>query len=355
VLGYEIYANENNGQYQLVGTRGPNGTSFKHGNLNIDSNYCYFVKAISNGTQKPSFSNFTCVDIVYPDRPDFAYLSSVSILDDRAVEMTAFHSGGVNMKYKFEKYDPNFEQFFEIATVTYLPLMGDEVYMVDQQNAPVNRAFQYRVSLIDSCNVEYISSNISRNIDLNAVSNSDVKSNAIFWNKYTGWDGNVSHYNLYRVQRGDEPITPFQILPAWTTSYEDNVAPFIDEFGEFCYYIEAVENLNSLGFSKSSWSRERCASQDPIFWIPNAIVYGGVNQIFQPVGGFLNIENYSMNIFNRWGQEIWTTDDFEVGWDGTYKGNVVPQGVYFYYIRYQGGDGTVFEQRGDVYFINDEK
>lgn len=354
VLGYEIYGRENGGSWQLLGTRGPNGPQFTIGDLNIDSQYCFFVKALSSGAQKPSFSNTTCVNIEYPERPEFAYLSRVSILDDRAVEMTAHHSGGVNMKYRFERYDDAFQQFFEIETVTYLPFMGDEVYMQDQQSAPVNKPYQYRVSLIDSCNVNYINSNVSRNIDINSVANSNIKQNAIFWNKYTGWDGNVSHYNLYRVQRGEEPLSSFITLQPWVTAYDDLVEPFIQEFGEFCYYIEAVENFNSFGFSRNSWSRETCASQNPIIWVPNAIVLGGVNTEFKPVGGFLNVENYSMNIFNRWGQEIFASDDIELGWQGEYKGSIVPQGVYFYYIRYQGGDGTVFEKRGDVYFINAE-
>ena len=354
VLGYEIYASENGAEYQLVGTRGPNGNSFSIAGLNIDSNYCFFVKALSNGLQKPSFSNFICVTIEYPERPEFAYLSRVSVLEDRAVELTAYHSGGVGMKYQFEKFDPDFQDFFPLGVVPHQPAMGDEVNYIDYLNAPVNSALRYRVSLIDSCGENYIDSQVGRNIKLNVVADSDAGTNNLVWNKYTGWNGDVLGYNIYRERRGEEPTNLIASVPSWVINYQDDVNAFIDVQGEFCYYIEAIENFNTFGFSMNSFSRQTCATQSPIFWVPNAIVFGGVNEEFKPVGGFLNIENYSLNIYNRWGQEIFSSDEFETGWKGTYEGSIVPQGVYFYYIRYQGGDGTVFEKRGDLYFINAE-
>jgi len=355
VFGYEILGSENGGPYQLVGTRGPNASTFTISNLEIDSNYCFFIKAISNGIQKDSHSNVTCVTIEYPERPDFAYLSNVSVLGDREISLTAYHSGGTSMKYFFEKYDPNFNDFFGIGTVVYDPLMGQDVEMIDFLNAPVNQSNRYRVSLIDSCGENYISSQESRNVLLNVVANSNNGTNNLVWNKYGVWEGNVEGYNIYRQKRGETPTNLIASVPQWRTDYIDDVNAFIDVQGEFCYFIEAIENPNSFGFAKNSISNSDCGTQKPIFWIPNAIVFGGVNQEFKPVGGFLNIENYSLIIFNRWGQEIFLSEDFDTGWRGIFKGSPVPQGVYFYYIRYQGGDGTVFEQRGDVYFINDSK
>ena len=352
VLGYEILASENGGQYQLVGTRGPNGTEFSIADLNIDAQYCFLVKAISNGIQKDSFTNSACIEIEYPERSDIAYISNVSVLDDRSIELTAFHAGGEGMKYDFQKYDPSFNDYFSIGTVTYDPLMGQDVQFIDNLNAPINSALRYRVGLIDSCDVAYLNSIDGRNVILRVVANSNESENNLVWTKYVNWDGDVQGYNIYRGNRGEAPSDLIATLPPWRTDYSDDVSEFINIQGEFCYYVEAVENFNSLGIAKNSFSNQECGTQKPIFWIPNAIVMGGVNEEFKPSGGFLNIENYSLLIYNRWGQEIFESTDFETGWKGFYQGEPVPQGVYFYYIRYQGGDGTVFEQRGDVYFIN---
>jgi gliding motility-associated-like protein len=57
--------------------------------------------------------------------------------------------------------------------------------------------------------------------------------------------------------------------------------------------------------------------------------------------------NYTMQIFTRWGELVFETDDVSKRWDGTYKGADCPAGVYLYVIgyvndyRYQAVKGTV--------------
>lgn len=40
-------------------------------------------------------------------------------------------------------------------------------------------------------------------------------------------------------------------------------------------------------------------------------------------------------IFDRWGELIFQSDDISKGWDGTYKGNLVQQGVYVWKVNYR--------------------
>ena len=56
-------------------------------------------------------------------------------------------------------------------------------------------------------------------------------------------------------------------------------------------------------------------------------------------------------IFNRWGQCLYTWTDWtdpKKGWDGTYKGKPVKDGVYFVRVKAKGGDGKEFDIRKDV-------
>jgi gliding motility-associated-like protein len=39
-----------------------------------------------------------------------------------------------------------------------------------------------------------------------------------------------------------------------------------------------------------------------------------------------------MRVYNRWGEEIFYSNNREVGWDGTYKGIPADMGVYYYTI-----------------------
>ncbi len=68
-----------------------------------------------------------------------------------------------------------------------------------------------------------------------------------------------------------------------------------------------------------------------IFYVPNAFTPDGdnFNGIFKPVfsGGY-NTQGYQFMIFNRWGELIYQTNVIEDGWDGTFKGQRVQEGVY---------------------------
>lgn len=85
----------------------------------------------------------------------------------------------------------------------------------------------------------------------------------------------------------------------------------------------------------------------PTGFTPNG---DGINDIFKIVNA--NVQRLmEFRVFNRWGQEIFSTTDINKGWDGTWKG--VPQelGTYQYIIRVGYGDQTVEMYKGDVSLI----
>ncbi|MGZ3901052.1 MAG: T9SS type B sorting domain-containing protein, partial [Bacteroidia bacterium] len=71
-------------------------------------------------------------------------------------------------------------------------------------------------------------------------------------------------------------------------------------------------------------------------YIPNAFTpdENGRNDIFQPKGVGINEDKYKMEIFDRWGEQIYSSNAFSKGWDGTVKGStqVAQDGVYIYKI-----------------------
>ncbi|MNE45479.1 hypothetical protein D3C80_1397640 [compost metagenome] len=42
----------------------------------------------------------------------------------------------------------------------------------------------------------------------------------------------------------------------------------------------------------------------------------------------IDIYQFDLKIFNRWGEVIWESHDPKGAWDGTYQGVLVPQGAY---------------------------
>ena len=51
------------------------------------------------------------------------------------------------------------------------------------------------------------------------------------------------------------------------------------------------------------------------------------------------VKDFTLHIYNRWGQEVFISNDINTGWDGNYKGKPQPGGVYqfFFTITYQNG------------------
>jgi gliding motility-associated-like protein len=72
-------------------------------------------------------------------------------------------------------------------------------------------------------------------------------------------------------------------------------------------------------------------------YVPNTFIpdQDGKNDVFLPICPF-EIYDWDFQIYNRWGQTVFTTDRLDEGWNGTFKGFDSPDGVYSYKIRYRG-------------------
>jgi gliding motility-associated-like protein len=75
----------------------------------------------------------------------------------------------------------------------------------------------------------------------------------------------------------------------------------------------------------------------------------GENDVFVIRGG--PFEAVDFRIYNNWGQEIFATTEIDAGWDGTYKDEPAPPGVYTWTFVVQIADGKVIKKSGDVTLI----
>gem|GEM_PF-3596575 len=68
---------------------------------------------------------------------------------------------------------------------------------------------------------------------------------------------------------------------------------------------------------------------------PNIFTPNGdnFNEIFKPEISF--VQEYNIEIFNRWGQLMYQTTNPDEGWDGRYEGDECTPGVYYYLVRYK--------------------
>ena len=72
-----------------------------------------------------------------------------------------------------------------------------------------------------------------------------------------------------------------------------------------------------------------------------------INDVYK-VKSYQNIVEFHAYIFNRWGQKLYEWTDPADGWDGTYHGKDVKDGVYFVLVKAKGADGRTYNIRRDV-------
>lgn len=89
---------------------------------------------------------------------------------------------------------------------------------------------------------------------------------------------------------------------------------------------------------------------DVMFYVPNAFTPNGNsrNDGFRGYGEGIDWSTYRMHIFNRWGEEIYYTENIDEPWDGTYKGMDVEVGVYAWRINFLDVKGEDHQYFGHV-------
>ncbi len=99
---------------------------------------------------------------------------------------------------------------------------------------------------------------------------------------------------------------------------------------------------------KDSMSQTLVILPDFYFYFPNSFTpnHDGRNDIFTAVG--LGIKTYRMNIYNRFGELIYQTEDITKGWDGTYMGAEAEIGVYICQFEVETFNADKFKKIGSV-------
>ena len=153
---------------------------------------------------------------------------------------------------------------------------------------------------------------------------------------------------------------------AWDVSYFGNVnvklkQRLIDTANYEFSHWEFAHHITSPLKPKDSLSILLIANDDIIVHYSPKIIEAAFPSGFSPNGdgqndflnivGTKNVTNYSVEIWNRWGQVVFSSNDIKTGWDGNYKGSPSPTGVYAFVVRYIDGHDEDQIKKGNVTLI----
>jgi len=127
--------------------------------------------------------------------------------------------------------------------------------------------------------------------------------------------------------------------------------------------IEQTIEVSTAGeYSVEVTNTMNCIGRDDVnVYFPNGEEYVGFPTGFTPNGDGNNdvlyvrgnnIKNMTYIIYNRGGQKIFQSNRIDVGWDGTYKGELQRMDTYVYYLKVSFDNGTSVQKRGEVTLVN---
>ena len=153
----------------------------------------------------------------------------------------------------------------------------------------------------------------------------DVMGYNIYWGQFQ--DDTLELYATYDHVEGLELDSTFVF------NFEQNEGTIAG-----CFAITALDSLlvgpnGDYRRNESEFSNIVCVDNCPFYFLPNVFTPNEdqVNDTFVPLP-WKFIESVDFRVYNRWGTEVFVTEDPEINWDGRDKesGEKLVDGVYFY-------------------------
>ena len=285
-----------------------------------------------------------CVDdtsrnVIVEEHVNNNYVIRATVTEDETilVEWTQV-SVGVPMSYILQRSidGVNFSNLITVDNQTFS--YEDDQVDVHQLN------YFYRIIVEDSCHYQSAYSNYGRNILLTV--NDDEEFPILTWNAYEQWPMGVSEYvaEIY-----DDPSLEFEELGRVSEpnlEFEDSETEKDQE--NYCYRITAHSASNIDLISQSNIV---CIPTTLYAFMPNAFSPNGdgVNDVFKVKAK--NVMEYQISIFDRWGELVFTSDDFHKSWNGEFKGQLCPIGTYVFIMQANGSNGQNKSVKGTLQLI----
>jgi gliding motility-associated-like protein len=138
----------------------------------------------------------------------------------------------------------------------------------------------------------------------------------------------VVKYRIYWKKNVKESWKILDSVPFSVNQYiDDRIALKLSIAG--CYVVVAVDSFNN----ESYFTNEHCINNCPFYDIPNVFTPNGdgKNDYLIPFP-YRFIDKVDLIIYNRWGQEVFVTNNIDIYWNGNDQktGNECSEGVYFF-------------------------
>lgn len=314
--------------------------------------YTYFVQAFSDVGS--GISNSCRSDRIFTglSSPDSVLITQLGVVDNSFIKIDCFSTPANSIKrLVLERSDDGGTTFNAIDSLYFSgSFVPQSASFQDRAVDVTSQSYAYRLLARDSCYTSLLYSTVSRSVFLQCTPT--PTQNTLDWNHYEVWLKGVEGYKVYRTIDG-QPSGGELLgnLSSTTLTYPDLLAG-ADPTKELCYFVVASENPGNPYLNNAvSVSNTYCVTKGATLFMPNAFHPGGDNNRFRPVSTFVDPQSFEMTVYNRWGQQIFVTNDIVNGWNGLIGNQLAPMGLYAYIVTYQSVGGESYSKRGYVHVV----
>jgi gliding motility-associated-like protein len=240
----------------------------------------------------------------------------------------------VNTEYSVYRYSESTSDFDSIGTTASSSFIDDGLINGKEYCYYVRSTGSYSVPGIINPIINFSQKTCAEAIDTTAPcppavtveSFCDSVYNQVHWVFNDTCYNDVMTYKLYYSAVLDGEFTVLASVSALTAEFLHY--PDLGMAG--CYYVTAVDSFAN----ESVISNKLCIDDCTYYELPNVFSPNGdgINDYFRPIDPYYFVTKINIQIYNRWGQLMYETDDPDIMWNGTnYKnGKTVSDGVYYY-------------------------
>lgn len=216
-------------------------------------------------------------------------------------------------------------------------------YQTDKGINTDNNIYSYYISTINLCN-ETVVSDTHSHVKGIVNKQDDQQNGEIDFTAYIGWNKGVKQYELFR-KLPDKNYELFDVfLQNTKTTYNLGLAYY-----QQCFRVKSIANSPDTSIS---WSNEFCINFDPLVFIPNAFTPNESGELNQTFGAYIGaVKSFEIQIFNRWGEQIFFSKDKNFRWTGEYNKQPLPIGVYAYLAKYTDFYGKSYQKSGSIHLL----
>ena len=173
-----------------------------------------------------------------------------------------------------------------------------------------SNTFLYKIKAIDKCPVD------SAKLRVNVIPiPKDFLGKDLFICKDSAYTLDISSFNYDKYTWQDASNLPQYV---------------VTQSGKYSVKMQKNTCFASDTINISNFNCKKCKFYAPNSFSPNS---DGINDLYEVFSECEQFQSYLFVIYDRWGNHVFETYKIGEGWDGTYRGKLLNEGVYTYYVK----------------------